>query len=97
MRSCDVYLSQEMSQELIKRLSKIEGQVRGIQKMVEEKRDCNEILIQISAVKSALNSVMLLLLEEHFNSCVKPSIESGDMKGVEEFIKAIKHLVKGGC
>ncbi len=97
MESCKVYLSQGMSQELMKRLSKIEGQVRGLQKMVEEKRDCNEILVQLSAAKSALNSVAILLLEGHFNSCVKPSIESGDMQAVEEFIKAIKHLIKGGC
>jgi|OSPMetMinimDraft_2_1075162.scaffolds.fasta_scaffold03497_2 DNA-binding FrmR family transcriptional regulator len=97
METCKVYLSQEVGQELLRRLSKIEGQVRGLQKMIEEKRDCNEILVQLSAAKSALNSVAILLLEGHFNSCVKPSIEAGDMQAVENFIKAIKHLVKGGC
>lgn len=57
MERCDVYLSEESVKELVNRLSRIEGQVKGLQKMIQEKRSCDEILIQISAVRSALSSV----------------------------------------
>ena len=97
MEKCDVYLSEESVEELLKRLSKIEGQIRGIQKMIKEKRSCDEILIQISAVKSALNGVAIKLLEDHIESCVKPRVLSGDTKALEEFLEAVKKMIKGGC
>ncbi len=93
---CETYISEESLQRLIERLSKIEGQVKGIKKMLKEKRSCDEILIQLSAVKSAINSVSISLLEEHFNSCIKPSLDMHDLQTIEEFIKAVKHLIKGG-
>ncbi|RLJ70742.1 DNA-binding FrmR family transcriptional regulator [Hydrogenivirga caldilitoris] len=97
MKGCDVYLSEESVKELTSRLSKIEGQIRGIQRMIQEKRSCDEILIQISAVKSALNGVATKLLEDHVQSCVKPSVEAGDLKALEDFLEAVKKLIKGGC
>ena len=97
MERCDVYLTQESMEELLRRLSRIEGQIRGIQRMVKEKRSCDEILIQISAVKSALSGVAVKLLEDHVESCVKPSVEAGDTKALEDFLDAVKKLIKGGC
>jgi len=97
METCDTYLSQESMRELTDRLQRIEGQIRGIRKMIEERRNCNEILIQISAVKSAINSAALFLLEEHFNSCVKSGVGQGDVKALEDFMKAIRQMVKGNC
>jgi len=96
VEKCEVYLSEESVQDLLKRLSRIEGQIRGIQRMIEEKRSCDEILIQISAVKSALSSVAIRLLEDHIESCVKPSIEMGDEKALNEFLEAVKMMVRGG-
>ncbi|PZP53568.1 MAG: transcriptional regulator [Azospira oryzae] len=63
---------------LVKRLNRIEGQVRGIARMVTEDRYCVDILIQISALRSALDAVAMQLLEDHTQGCVKNAIRSGD-------------------
>ena len=63
---------------LIKRLHRIEGQVRGIERMVEEDRYCIDILTQISAVSTALDALALKILDEHVNHCVAGAIASGD-------------------
>ena len=61
--------------KLLARLKRIEGQVRGISRMVEEDKYCVEILIQIAAVKAALNKVGLVLLEDHTRGCVRRAIQ----------------------
>jgi CsoR family transcriptional regulator, copper-sensing transcriptional repressor len=63
---------------LINRLHRIEGQVRGIEKMVEEDRYCIDILTQIAATTTALETVALKLLEDHVNHCVADALTSGD-------------------
>lgn len=63
---------------LTRRLNRIEGQVRGINRMVEEGRYCIDILNQVAAVKSALDAIALQLLESHAHGCVKQAIESGE-------------------
>jgi CsoR family transcriptional regulator, copper-sensing transcriptional repressor len=63
--------------ELIKRLNRIEGQVRGLSKMVEGDRYCVDILIQVSALRAALDAVALQLLETHLQGCVQGAIRSG--------------------
>jgi len=60
---------------IIKRLRRIEGQVKGIQKMVEEGKCCGDILIQIAAVRSAMNSVGGLILENHMKDCLKSYLD----------------------
>ena len=69
---------------LIKRLHRIEGQVRGIEKMVEDERYCIDILTQIGAVRTALESVGLKLLEDHVTHCVANAITAGDPATIEE-------------
>ena len=69
---------------LIKRLHRIEGQVRGIEKMVDDDRYCIDILTQIGAVRTALENVGLKLLEDHVNHCVVNAIASGDAKTIDE-------------
>ena len=69
---------------LLKRLRRIEGQVRGIARMVDEERYCIEILTQLSAISSALDSVALKLLGEHVQSCVAGALASGDQAAAEE-------------
>ncbi len=84
---------------LIKRLHRIEGQVRGIERMVEQERYCIDILTQISAVTTALDSLGLKILGDHVNSCVASAFTSGDeqaateksgelLAAVERFIRA---------
>jgi CsoR family transcriptional regulator, copper-sensing transcriptional repressor len=81
----------------LKRLRRIEGQVRGLQRMVSEDVYCIDVLTQISAVTSALQSVALGLLEDHLGSCVTEAIEHGGSEGqakVREAAEAISRLVK---
>jgi DNA-binding FrmR family transcriptional regulator len=63
---------------LIKRLQRIEGQVRGLERMVEEERYCIDILTQIAAVSTALDSVSVKLLEDHVRHCVGDALAAGD-------------------
>jgi DNA-binding FrmR family transcriptional regulator len=65
-------------QALVKRLHRIEGQVRGIERMVDEDRYCIDILTQISAVTTALESLAFRILDDHVNHCVRGALQSGD-------------------
>ncbi|MCF6409316.1 metal-sensing transcriptional repressor [Pseudalkalibacillus salsuginis] len=77
------------------RLKRIEGQVRGLNKMVEEDRYCMDILVQISAINSALKQVGFSLMERHANTCVKHSIESGNGdEYIEELMKIVRQFSK---
>ncbi len=78
------------------RLRRIEGQVRGLQKMVDEDRYCIDVLTQVSAVKAALDAVALLLLQDHTEHCVVEAIQAGDgSRKVRELNEAVERLVKG--
>ena len=80
---------------LLKRLKRIEGQVKGIQKMIEDDRYCNDILIQIAAVRSAMNKVGGLILENHLKGCVKKSLEEQPSDEViDELIKTMIKFIK---
>ncbi len=83
--------------DYLKRLRRIEGQARGIARMVEEEQYCIDILTQISALTSALESVAVGLLDDHLKHCVRDAVESGgatlDSK-LEEASKAIARLVR---
>jgi len=65
--------------KILSRLKRIEGQIRGIQGMIIEERSCSDIMVQIAAVKSALNQVSKLTLENHVNSCFYSSASSEDI------------------
>ena len=86
--------SPEEKQMLILRLRKAEGQIRGIQKMVEEDSYCPDILTQISAVTSALNSFNKELLACHIRSCVSEDIRNGNEEAINEFVKLTQKLMK---
>ena len=81
-----------------KRLARIEGQVRGIRRMIDEDTYCIDILTQVSAVTRALQSVAVGLLDEHVRHCVKNAVADGDAEGLETMVseatKAIERLVK---
>ncbi|MDD2574575.1 MAG: metal-sensitive transcriptional regulator [Bacillota bacterium] len=76
---------------LISRLNRIEGQIRGIKNMVENDKYCVDVLIQIAAAKSALNSLGAVILESHIQGCVKNAIDSG--KG-DEIINELAEVIK---
>lgn len=78
------------------RLKRIEGQVRGVQKMVDEDRYCIDVLTQVGAVKAALDAVALLLLQDHTEHCVVDAIQAGDgSQKVRELNQAVERLIKG--
>lgn len=85
---------EEECADLVKRLNRIEGQVRGIKKMVEDERYCVDILTQVSAVQSALNSFNKELLARHIKSCVVTDIRAGDDRVVDELCDTIQRLMK---
>lgn len=78
---------------LIKRLKRIEGQVKGIQKMVDEERYCVDILVQISAIRSAINKVGTIILENHVKGCVSESINQGDRECTEDMINELMDTI----
>lgn len=79
---------------MLNRLSRIEGQVRGIKKMVENNAYCPEILIQVSAVNAALNSFNKVLLAEHIRSCVAEDIRDGKEETIDELVLVLQKLMK---
>jgi CsoR family transcriptional regulator, copper-sensing transcriptional repressor len=83
---------------LVKRLHRIEGQVRGIEKMVEDDRYCIDILTQISAVNTALEALALKILDEHVRHCVAGALTSGDegeaKVKTEELLEAVQRFAR---
>lgn len=87
--------SGEEKKQLINRLKRVEGQVRGIQNMIEEDRYCVDVLIQIDAINAALKQVGGNLLEHHTSHCVLEAIESGDgATAVSELVGVMKQYGK---
>jgi DNA-binding FrmR family transcriptional regulator len=84
--------------KLIKRLHRIEGQVRGIERMVEEDRYCVDILTQIAAVNTALESLAFTILDDHVNHCVAGALASGDeteaQTKTEELLAAVHRFAR---
>jgi DNA-binding FrmR family transcriptional regulator len=74
---------------LIRRLHRIEGQVRGIERMIEEDRYCVDVLTQISAVTTALDSLAFVILDDHVNHCVAGALASGEPAAAEEKSKEL--------
>ena len=78
---------------LLKRMHRIEGQVRGVAKMVDEDRYCVDVLTQISAIQSALDALAIQLLENHPNGCVRAAIKSGNGEAaVDELMAVVKRF-----
>ena len=80
--------------DLMNRLKRIEGQVRGLQRMLEEDAYCPEILTQASAVNSALNSFCRVLLSNHIRTCVSDDIRAGRDETVDELMDTLQKLMK---
>ncbi len=80
--------------ELVSRMNRIEGQVRGVKGMIERRVYCDDILNQISSAQSALHGVAMLLLEKHMKSCVTEQLQAGDEQVMDEVLKTIFKLTK---
>ncbi|WP_281392410.1 metal-sensing transcriptional repressor [Salicibibacter cibi] len=87
--------TQDEMDKVNNRLKRIEGQVRGIQKMVEDDRYCVDILVQISAIQSALDNVGFAITERHIKHCVSDAIKQGEGKEtIEELMTVLKQFSK---
>ncbi len=80
------------SDNLHRRLAKIMGQIKAIDRMIDEDVPCEDVLSQISAAKSALNKAGQVVLEGHINHCIKDAVEEGDMEKIKSFTKAIERF-----
>ena len=86
--------SEETKKDLMVRLKRAEGQIRGIEKMVEDDLYCPDILIQVSAVTSALNSFNKVLMAEHIRGCVAEDLKEGKTESIDEFVKVVQKRMK---
>ncbi len=97
-KCCCSHKSKHRSENEIKalnnRLKRIEGQVRGVQKMLLNDAYCTDILIQVSAIQSALNSFNKELLEQHLRTCVVEDIKNGDEEVISDLMETIRKLMK---
>ena len=86
--------SEKEYRDLINRLSRIEGQVRGIRKMLESNAYCTDIILQVTAVTAALNSFNKVLLTNHVKTCVTEDILQGREDTVDDFLKVLQKIMK---
>ncbi|ANY66588.1 cytosolic protein [Paenibacillus sp. BIHB 4019] len=80
--------------QIINRLARIEGHVRSVKEMTADGRDCSDILLQIAAVRKALDNAAKLLLKDHLESCVVDAIHHGEKKTLEDLNKALEHFIR---
>lgn len=85
---------EKVKQNLISRLNRIEGQVRGIKGLIEKDTYCDDVLNQIASIQSALNGVGRLLLEHHMKSCVMERIQDGETEAIDELLITVNKLMK---
>ena len=86
--------SHQHTKAVVNRLSRAIGHMESIKRMVEDNRDCSEVLIQLSAVKAAINNTGKVILQDHIEHCIVDAVDSGDMNALEELSKAIDRFVK---
>jgi len=86
--------SENIKGNLQTRLNRIEGQIRGVKSMIERDTYCDDVLNQIAAAQSALNSVGKLLLEAHMKSCIIERIQAGEEEVIDELLVTVKKLMK---
>jgi DNA-binding FrmR family transcriptional regulator len=88
-------LNEQSEKEVLMRLKKIEGQIRGLERMVGDRRYCIDILDQVAAVRRALDSVSMLLMKSHVNTCVTSAIKADKgAKFVNELIESVSRFVR---
>jgi len=84
----------EDTKKVLNRMSRVIGHMEATKRMVEDGRDCSEVLIQIAAVKSAINNIGKIILQDHINHCIVDAVESGDKKTLDDLADAIDKFVK---
>lgn len=88
------YREQDEYKDLVHRLNRIEGQVRGIKRMVEDNSYCVDILTQVLAIQAALNSFNKVLLSNHIKTCVVNDIKEGNEEKIDELLHTLQKIMK---
>ncbi len=97
IQTVDVHLTGEAERAIYNRLSRLEGQVRGVKKMLADRKSCDEMLVQISALKQAVNGVAAELLQAHMETCVLGRVEAGEGKqALASLRSALARVMKHG-
>ena len=86
--------SHAQTKAVLNRRSRAIGHLESIKRMVEDGRDCSEVLIQLSAVKSAINNTGKIILQDHIEHCIVDAVEHGDREAIKELEKAIDRFMK---
>jgi DNA-binding FrmR family transcriptional regulator len=90
----ETYLDPELVVNVQARLSRIEGQVRGVKRMLDEKEECEKILVQMASIRAALNQATIKLLEGHMDTCVTACIHAGDEEALDRLKDALSLVLK---
>lgn len=88
------YRSIEEKKTIHHRLNRIEGQLKGIMKMIEEDRYCNDVLIQLSALENSIRSLSNVLLENHLYRCIAKDLENGKLETFDEIVSLFRRFNK---
>lgn len=86
--------SHTQTQAVLNRMSRAIGHMEAVKRMVEDGRDCSEVLIQIAAVRSAINNIGKIILEDHISHCIVDAVEHGDQQALEDLKAAIEKFIK---
>ena len=86
--------TQTQTKAVMNRMSRLIGHLEAIKRMIEDGRDCSEVLIQISAVDAALKAVSRIILKDHMEHCIIDAINDGDKQAIENLNKAIEQFIK---
>ncbi len=84
----------EQTKAVLNRLSRAIGHLESVKKMVEDGRDCSEVLVQIAAVRSAINNIGKVILQDHIRHCLVDAVEAGDEAPIDDLCQAIEKFVK---
>ena len=82
------------TKQVLNRLSRAIGHLTAVKTMVEDGRDCAEVLVQLAAVRSAINGICQVILQDHIDHCIVEAVQTGDTKAIEELNLAIRQLMK---
>ena len=96
-KCCDKKTSRTENEKklLNNRLNRIEGQIKGVKKMISEDAYCNDVLMQLSAIENSVKSLSNLLLEKHLYTCIARDLENGKIDTIDEIVSLFKRFNKG--
>ncbi len=86
--------TEKLKKDLSARFKKIEGQIRGVNRMVQKNNYCDDILNQIASIQAAVGSARNLILEQHIKNCITRKLEEGDEDAIHELMKSLQRMLK---